>query len=208
MSLILQAAFGRRHTSGAGIDLYGHSEGAAKCFESRFRLMVRVGAAQVVDVQRDLRVIDEALKKFMNEVNVEFSDASARKIDVELECWPTGQIHDHAAQCFIERYVSVAVAAHAFFVTYGFGKCLTERDTDVFHCVVRVNVEVAAGFNFEIEHGVPRNLVEHVIEKRDLRRQAGAARTVEVQPHIDLCLEGVAADLRVTPAHIGVVHAE
>jgi hypothetical protein len=144
----------------------------------------------------------------MNEIDVEFPDASAGKIDIELESWPTGQIHDDAAQCFIERHVSVAVAAHAFLVTYRFGKCLAERDADVFNCVVRVNMEVAARFNFEIEHGVPRNLVEHVIEKRNLRRQAGAARTVEVQPHIDLCLEGVAADLRVTPAHIGVVHAE
>ena len=170
--------------------------------------MVGVGATQVVDVQRDLCVIDEALKKFMNEIDVELSDACSRKLDVELQSRSTGQIHYDATQCFIKRHVSVPVAAHAFFLTDGFGKCLAERDADVFNRVMGIDVEVASRFDFDIEYGVPRDLVEHVIEKRNLRRKTGAARTVEVQPHTDLCLEGVAADLRISSAHLGSVHAE
>jgi hypothetical protein len=208
MSLILQAAFGRRHTRGARVDLDRHSERAPERFESGFGLMVRVGAAEVVDVQGHVRVINEALEEFMNQIDVELPDARACKIDVEIKSGPTGQVDNYAGQCFIERDVSVAVSAHAFLVTYRFGKRLAKRDADVLNRVMRIDVKIAARFDFEIEQAMPRDLVKHVIEKRNLRREAGAARAVEVQPHIDLCLQGVATDLRITPAHIGSVHAE
>jgi hypothetical protein len=47
--------------------------------------VVRVGAAQVVDVQRRQRVVDEALEELVREVDVEAADPRARERDVELE---------------------------------------------------------------------------------------------------------------------------
>ena len=47
--------------------------------------MVRVVAAQVVDVQRHLRVVDEALEELVHQVDVELADQRARELDVELE---------------------------------------------------------------------------------------------------------------------------
>ena len=73
-------------------------------------------AAQVVDVQRHLRVIDEALEELVREVDVELADARAREVDVELEARAAREVDDDARQRLVERHVGVAVAAHAFLV--------------------------------------------------------------------------------------------
>jgi hypothetical protein len=70
-----------------------------------------------------------------------------------------------------------------------------------------IDVEVTARFDFKIEHTVARNLVEHVIEKGHLRREPGAATSVEVQYHGDLRFQRIAGHLRITLDHIGPVHA-
>ena len=73
--------------------------------------MVRVLAAQVVDVQRHLRVIDEALEELVREVDVERADHRARERHVELEARAARQVDDDARQRLVERRVRVAVAA-------------------------------------------------------------------------------------------------
>ena len=51
---------------------------ARERLEHGLRLMVRVVAAQVVDVQRHERVIDEALEEFVHQVDVERRRSCAR----------------------------------------------------------------------------------------------------------------------------------
>src|SRR4030095_14384826 len=63
--------------------------------EHGLRLVVRVGTPQVVDVQRDQRVVDEALEKLVREVDVEGADHRPRKSYVVLESRPPGQIDDY-----------------------------------------------------------------------------------------------------------------
>ena len=48
-----------------------HAQRARERLEHRLGLVVRVVAAQVVDVQRDQRVVDEALEELVREVDVE-----------------------------------------------------------------------------------------------------------------------------------------
>ena len=43
---------------------------------------------------------------------------------------------------------------------------LAERDADVLDRVVRVDVQVALRLHVEVEHAVPRDLVQHVVEER------------------------------------------
>ena len=72
----------------ARIELNRHPQRPCECLEYRFALMMRVVAAQVVDVQRGQRVIGEALKKFMREIDVEAADHRARKWHMPFETWP------------------------------------------------------------------------------------------------------------------------
>lgn len=54
----------------AVIDLNRHAQCAAESLEHGFDLVVGVGAAQVVDVQADKRVVDETLEEFLEQVDV------------------------------------------------------------------------------------------------------------------------------------------
>ncbi len=62
---------GGRYARHARILRQGHAQGAAKGLEHGFSLVVAVVAAQVVDVQGDLGVVDEALEKLEKQVHVE-----------------------------------------------------------------------------------------------------------------------------------------
>ena len=58
-----QRAFGGRHGAlHARIRFNGHAYRPAKSLEYRFNLVMGIVAAQIVDVQCDLGVIDEALE--------------------------------------------------------------------------------------------------------------------------------------------------
>ena len=67
----LQAALGGGHDAAhAIIMLNGHAQCAPKGLEHGFNLVMRIHAAQIVDVQGDLGVIDEALEKLHEQVNI------------------------------------------------------------------------------------------------------------------------------------------
>src|SRR6476661_6623749 len=149
-------------------------------------------------MQRDLRVVHESLEKLVHQVDVERTDSRPREIDVELETWPAREIDDDPRQRFIERYVSVAVTAYALLVSDRVRKSLAERDPDIFHRVVRVDVQIAARLYFQIEQPVACDLIEHVIEEGDLRFDARAAGSIQVQLYRDLRLERIACDLGTT----------
>ena len=59
---------------GARIELDRHAQRAPERLEHGLALVVRVVAAQVVDVQRDQRVVDEALEELVRQVDVELAD--------------------------------------------------------------------------------------------------------------------------------------
>ena len=90
---------------------------------------------------------------------------------VELEAGPPGQVDDDPRQRLVERHVRVPVARQPLLVAERLGHRLPQRDADVLDRVVRVDVEVAVRAHDEVDHAVPRELVEHVIEKRHAGRE-------------------------------------
>jgi hypothetical protein len=111
--------------------------------EYRLRLMMRVLAAQVVDVQRDQCVIDKTLEELVREVDVKRADHRARERHVELEPWPARKVDDHARQRLVERRVGVPEAAEALPVAQRLLHRLAQGDAGVLYRMVRVDVEVA-----------------------------------------------------------------
>src|SRR5438105_2322022 len=82
-SRLLQRALGRRQYPGLPrIELDCHAQCTGKSLEHRLALMMGVAAAQVVDVQRDQRVVHEALEKFVGEVDVELPDHRPDELDL------------------------------------------------------------------------------------------------------------------------------
>ena len=159
----LETALGRRHALHARVELDRHAQGAAECLECGFRLVVRVVALEIVDVQRDQRVIGEALEEFMHQIDVELADTRAHKVDFQRQSRTAREVDHHARQRFVERHIGVAVTAYAILGAERLDEGLAERDADVLDGVMRVDVQIAPGFDFEVERAMARDLIEHVI---------------------------------------------
>ncbi len=155
---------------------------------------MRVLAAQIVNVQGHEAMIGEALEEFTQEVDVKTADQRAAEIDVENETGAPGKVDHHPRKRFIERHIGVTVAAQSFFVADGPGQRLSEGDADVFHRMVRVDVQVAGGFDFQINQAVTDDLVKHVVEKRNAGGKFSLPRAIKIQADPNLCFQCVSAD--------------
>jgi hypothetical protein len=77
----------------------------------------------------------------------------------------------------------MAIATQAFFITHRFGHGLTQSDAHIFHGVVAIDVQIALGFDFQIDETVASNLIEHVVKETNAGGQAGLASAVQI--HFD-----------------------
>src|SRR5690606_10259424 len=167
---------------------------AREGLEDGLALVMRVLSAQVVDVQRDLRVIDEAAEELGGEVDVEAADERARERHVPLQPGTSGEIDDDARERLVERNVGMAVATDALLVADRARDRLAERDADVLDRVVRVDVQVAFALDLQIDESVTRDLVEHVVEERHAAGELALAGAVEIDEDPHAGLGGIAAD--------------
>ena len=165
---------------------------ARERLEHGLALVVRVVAAQVVDVQRHLGVVGEALEELVHQVDVELADQRARELDVVFQAGPPGEVDHRARQRLVQRHVGVAVAADARLVADRLVERLPKGDADVLHRVVGVDVQVAFRLDVEVEHAVARDLLEHVLEERQAGGEPRRALAVQVEPHPDLRFLGAA----------------
>ncbi len=149
---------------------------------------------QVVDVQRRPGGIDEALEELAHQVHVEVTDSCTRVLDPVLEAGSAGEVDDDSRQRFVERHVSVPVAGDAALVAECFGEGLAEHDAGIFHRVMGVDGEIAAGAHVQVEQAVARHLVEHVLEKRHAGLEVAFADAIEIERDGDLRLPCIALD--------------
>ena len=92
---------------------------------------------------------------------------------------------------FVHGQDEVAGAVDAFAVAEGFGEELAEDDADVFDGVVLVDVEIAIGFELEVEAAVFGEELQHVVEEADAGGDLVAAAAFDVERAGDLRFFGV-----------------
>jgi hypothetical protein len=96
----------------------------------------------------------------------------------------------------------MAVARHSFFIAHRLRERLAEGDADVFHGVVRIDVEIALGHDVDIDQPVARDLVHHVVEEGHPGVETRCAAAIEVDGGGDLGLEGIAGDGGLACSHV------
>ena len=116
---------------------------------------------------RGERMIHEPLEELVDEIDIELTDQRASKGNIELEAGAAREIDHHPRQRFVERHVGMTVPAHTALVPDCAGDRLPERDADILHRVVGINVQIAGGLDLEIDQAMAGDLVEHVIEETD-----------------------------------------
>jgi hypothetical protein len=63
----------------------------------------------------------------------------------------------------------MAIPINAFFVVQRFVKRLAQSNTDIFYGMVRIDMQIAYRFNFQVNQSMPRDLIQHVLQKGDAK---------------------------------------
>src|SRR5271157_5189973 len=191
----LKRALGRRHALRlTRVDRNRAAKRPGDALEARFGDMMAVQAVERLDVQREAGIAGQGLEELAHELGVERADCLGREFGLEDEERPARYVQRDAGQGLVHRQKAVGVAGQAAFVAERFGERLADGDADVLDGVVIVDVAVALGANGEVDEGMTRKLIEHVIEKADAGRDVGRARSVEVEADLHACLRGLAYD--------------
>jgi hypothetical protein len=56
---------------------------------------------------------------------------------------------------------------------------------------VRIDVQIALRLHIEINHSVPRHLLEHVIQERHPGSKTALTGAIEIQAHRNTCFQGI-----------------
>ena len=113
---------------------------------------------------------------------------------LEDEERPAGHVERDPGQGLIHRQEAVGVAGQSPLVAKRFHERLPERDPCVLDRMMIVDVAVSLGPNRDIDKGMTRQLVEHMIEKADARGDVGKPRSIEIKADLNARLVGLAYD--------------
>lgn len=153
--------------------------------------MVGIFAAQIIDVQGHQGVIRQPLEEFANQIDIKSADRRAGEIDVERQARSTGKVNNHPGQRFVERHISMSITTNSLLPTQRLGHCLSEGNADILDRVMCVDVQIPGRLYLEIDHSMPRHLLEHVVEKRDARSKTALPAPVEIDSGEHLCFQRI-----------------
>ena len=156
--------------------------------------MMRRAAIDNAEVNIGTRSLRESLKKVFGKLGLKIPDSLRADFPGDNAVRSSAEIDRGGRKRFVHRHQEISGAEDSALVADRLGQRLTERDAGVFDGVVLIDVEVAFGFDREIEGAVAGNEIEHVIEETDAGGDFGCAATVEIQAQFNLRLVGFAID--------------
>ena len=154
--------------------------------------MVIVRAVQRLGVQCDARIGREGLEPLLHQFGVESADLVPHKLGLEHQKWTAGDVDRNAGQCLVHRDMNIGVARDALHVAERLLKRLAQRNPDIFGGVVMIDVQVALGPDRHIDARMPREEIEHMVEKSDSGRDRCAAGPIEIDFNLDISFLGLA----------------
>jgi len=123
----------------------------------------------------------ETLKKIFRQFHLEIADALGRDLRLHDAIGPAAEIDCGGCERFVHGHQEIARSQNAELGAKRFLYGFTERDADVFDGVMLVHIQIAVGVHIQIKCAMPRNQLEHVIEKADSRRDARFSVAIQVQ---------------------------
>ena len=168
---------------------------AGERFEGGLGAMMVVVAGEQADVQTEAAIGGEGLQQVRNHLGAQAADARAAQWQIDGRPATATQIDGHLRQGFIERHDGVAKAPDRPALAERLIERLSVADAYVFGRVVLVDVQIALGANGQIEAGMARKAIEHVIEKADARGDVAPPGAIQVKDYFDLALACFAADV-------------
>ncbi len=103
----------------------------------------------------------------------------------------TRQVDGHMCQGFIHRRKAIAHADNAFAVAKRLVEGLSQRQGNIFHRVMSIDVQITFCLNGEIEQSMHGEMGQHVIEKTNACGDFMFASSIQIEFDLDLCFIGL-----------------
>src|SRR6267378_3048539 len=136
----------------------------------------------------------EALKKILDELDLEIADALCRDLCMHHAKGPPAEIDGGGGECFVHGHEEISGAQDAAFRTESFLHGFSERNSDVFDGVMLVHVEIAAGLRMQIKCAMPGDEFQHVVKEANACGNAGFSAAIEIQLQADVGFVCLAMD--------------
>ena len=156
--------------------------------------VVRVRAGFDPQVQRQLRRVGERAEELLRQLVLEAARRARRQLRLEQREGTAGDVDRAARARLVHRHRRRAVAGDARAVAQRLVERLAEHDRRVLGGVVRARLQIARDRHVEIQPPVPREQVEHVVEKAHAGRARARAGAVETEREAHVGLAGLALD--------------
>jgi len=149
---------------------------------------------QLPQMERQPGVHCKGAEKLLKQLRIERADLFHSDFESVCQISPPRNINSGKDQRLIHRQRNVAVAADPAAVAERLRKGLSQRDADVLHRVVVVNVSVPLRGNSQVKAAVPCKEREHMIEKADAGLDLRRAASVQIKLYGDVGLGSLARD--------------
>ncbi len=95
----------------------------------------------------------------------------------------------------------MAIALDALLIPHRLGQGHAQRDADILHRVVAIDMQIPLGLDVEVDQAMAGDLVEHVFQEGYPGGEPGLARAVQIDADADLGLIGGTLDAGASFSH-------
>ena len=156
---------------------------------------MEVAPGQEIDVEVGARVVGDRLEEPLQHGKIHRAARALIERDVPVQVRSSGEIDDRARQGLVEREVEATRAGDSLAVAERLVDGAPERDPGVLDGVVLVDLQVALAVDPQVERGVLRQRLQHVIEKGDPGRDLRVSAAVQLDGDVQIRLLRLARDL-------------
>src|SRR6516165_8761129 len=168
-------------------------------FEHGFDDVMRVAPGMQVQMQVEPGLIAECLHEVLHQLGWKVSNPFLRHRYFVRQVRAAADIHHRRAQGFVQRHRGLTKAADSRAIAQRLLKGAAQHNAHVFDRMMLVDVQVAVGFNLEVEEPMASEAFEHVVEKRNPGRDLAVAGAVDFERNLNLRLAGLAFYFRRPP---------
>src|SRR6266571_3923821 len=113
------------------------------------------------------RAASKAFKEVVNQLRLQVADHPRFHFCVHYGRGATAEIYGSHSQSFVHWHQEVSGAHDAALVAQRLAECFAQCNSHVFHRVVLVNIQIAGGFQLQVESAVACEKLQHMIEEAD-----------------------------------------
>jgi len=150
--------------------------------------MMRRAPVQNFQMNVSARGLRKALKEILGQFGLKFPDQPRCEFRVADTVRTPAKINGRCRQRFIHRHQKIPGAQNAALVAERLYDNFAKGDPRVFHGVMLIDVEVTLGFDRKIERSMPRDQIEHVVEKSNSGGDTGLAFAIKIEAHANIGL--------------------